>query len=59
MAPLETVPRSKAYRDRAAECRAIAENLHGSETRSKLLDVAKEYERMAIQAEAFELQHAE
>lgn len=59
MASSGNTPRSQAYSDRATECRAIAENLHKSETRRQLLEVAQEYERMAKEAAASELREAD
>jgi hypothetical protein len=59
VASLEKFPRSRAYRDRAEECRAIAKSLHGEETEKKLLKIAEEYDRMAMQAAAIEMQQAE
>jgi hypothetical protein len=59
MAPVEKFPRSKAYRDRAEECRAVATALHGEETQKKLLKIAQEYDRMAMQAAALEMKQAE
>ena len=59
MALAEQYPRSVSYRNRAEECRVIAQGLHGSETQQKLLKIAEEYERMAERAAAFELQQAD
>jgi hypothetical protein len=59
MARNDSFPRSKAYRDRATECRAIAESLHGAETAQALLKIAEEYDRMAMQAASLEIQQAE
>ena len=59
MALTDSYPRSMTYRNRAEECRVIAQGLHGSETRQKLLKIAEEYERMAERAAAFELRQAE
>ena len=52
-------PRSKIFRDRAEECRTLAELFHGEKTRALLLKVAAEYERMADQAAMLELQDAD
>ena len=53
------IPQSKAFRDRAEECRTMAELYHGEKTRAALLRVAAEYNRMADQAAMFELEHPE
>ena len=41
----------KAWRARAAECRAIADTFENPETRTKMYLVADDYERMAENAE--------
>jgi len=41
----------KAWRARAAECRAIADTFENPETRQKMYLVAADYERMAENAE--------
>jgi hypothetical protein len=53
------VPFSRRYRDRAEECRRIAETFHNGETQLKLLRIAADYDWMAMRAAAFELQQAE
>jgi len=59
MAAVDRLPLSKTYRDRAEECRAYATRLHGLETGQKLLKIAKEFDRMAMQAAALELQQSD
>jgi hypothetical protein len=59
MAPTDQFLRSKVYRDRAEECRSIAERYHGFDTREKLLNIAREFDHMAMQAAGLELQQAE
>ena len=46
-------------RARAEECRAIADKLHGAETRDRMLRVAADYERMAANADRFQSDIAE
>jgi hypothetical protein len=58
MAP-NSVPLSRRYRNRAKECRRLAEALHGAETQLKLLRIAADYDWMAMRAAAFELQQAD
>jgi hypothetical protein len=58
MAP-NSVPLSRRYRNRAEECRRLAEALHGAETQLKLLRIAADYDWMAMRAAAFELQQAD
>jgi hypothetical protein len=41
----------KAWRARAAECRAIADTFKNAETRAKMYAMAEDYERMADRAE--------
>jgi len=53
------VPLSRVFRDRAEECRTMAELFRGEKTREHLLKVADDYERMADQAAMFELEDAE
>jgi len=52
-------PKSRSYRDRAEECRTTAALLHGEKTRTLILRLAAEYERMADQAAMRELQDAD
>jgi hypothetical protein len=54
-----SVPLSRQYRNRAEECRRLAEALHGAETQIKLLRIAADYDWMAMRAAAFELQQAD
>ena len=46
-------------RARAEECRAIADMLHGAETRDRMLRVAADYDRMATNADRFQNDIAE
>lgn len=39
------------YRERAEECRTIAEMMHGDDPREKMRRVAADYERMAEAAD--------
>jgi len=57
MAVNNSFPLSRRYRNRAEECRRIAETLHGAETRLKLLRM--DYDWMAMRSAAFELQQAD
>jgi len=59
MAVNNSLPLSRRYRNRAEECRRIAETLHGAETRLKLLRIAADYDWMAMRSAAFELQQAD
>jgi hypothetical protein len=52
-------PTSKLFRDRAEECRTIADLVHVEKRRRLILKVAAEYERMADRAAAIELQQAD
>ena len=52
------VPLSQIFRDRAAECRTIAELFRSEKTREHLLNVAADYESMADQEATFELEDA-
>ena len=45
---------SEQYRTRAAECRRKAETFKNATARSRMLDLAAEYERKAKEAEAKE-----
>ena len=53
------VPLSRIFRDRAGECRTMAELFRSDKTREHLLKVAADYESMADQAAIFELQDAD
>jgi len=46
--------KSKAFRERAEECRTLAESFRDAITRAKMLQVAADYESMAGSAESFE-----
>jgi hypothetical protein len=52
-------PTSKVFRDRADECRTMAETFNGEKRRAVLLKIAADYERMADQAAMFELEQAD
>ena len=52
------VPLSQIFRERAEECRTMAESFHSEETREHLLKVAADYESMAEQEARFELEDA-
>jgi hypothetical protein len=45
-----------SYLHRAEECRVMAESYRGSETRRLILQIADEYDRMAMQAATLEIQ---
>ena len=45
------VPMSQIFRDRAEECRSIAELFRSEKTREHLLKVAADYENIADQAD--------
>ena len=47
-----SLPRSKVYRDRADECRALAELGHG--LREQYLRLAATYDLIAVQTESLE-----
>jgi hypothetical protein len=53
------VPMSRVFRNRAEECRTIAELFRAEKTREHLLKVAADYESMADKAAIFELQDAD
>jgi len=53
------VPVSRLFRDRAEECRTLAELFRAEKTREHLLKVAADYESMADKAAMFELQDAD
>ena len=55
----EKVPLSRVFRDRAGECRTMAELFRSEKTREHLLKVAADYESMADQEAFFELQDAD
>ena len=50
---------SRVFRDRAKECRALAELFRAEKAREHLLKVAADYEKMADKAAIFELQDAD
>jgi hypothetical protein len=47
--------RSSAYGLRAEECRTVAERFRNGVTRSKLLQIADDYDRLAMQAATLEI----
>jgi hypothetical protein len=49
-------PTSHKYRACAKECRRQAQSFRDRKTRTRVLEIAAEYERKARQAEAFALQ---
>ena len=54
--PLAAImPASHRYRARAEECRVHALSFRDDNARTEMLHLAADYERKAIQAEAFEL----
>ena len=53
------VPMSRVFRDRADECRDLAELFRAEKAREHLLKVAADYESMADKAAIFELQDAD
>jgi hypothetical protein len=53
------VPLSRVFRDRAGECRTMAELFRSEKTREHLLKVAADYENMSDQEAFFELQDAD
>jgi len=53
-----SVPLSRVFRGRAAECRAMANSFGGKKTREHLLEVAADYESMANHEAKFELEDA-
>ena len=53
------VPLSRIFRDKAEECRTMAELFHSEKTREHLLKVAADYESMADQEATFELEDAQ
>jgi hypothetical protein len=53
------VPLSRIFRDRAGECRTMAELFRSEKTREHLLKVAADYQNMSDQAAIFELQDAD
>jgi chromatin segregation and condensation protein Rec8/ScpA/Scc1 (kleisin family) len=50
---------SRVFRDRADECRELAELFRAEKAREHLLKVAADYESMADRAAIFELQDAD
>lgn len=51
----ERMPASLRYRARAEECRVHARSFRDENARTEMLQLAADYERKAVQAEAFEL----
>ena len=54
-----SLPKSKVYREQAEECRTMAALFRGGRTRLVILRLAADYERMADQAAALDLQDAD
>jgi len=54
-----SLPKSKVYREQAEECRTMAALFGGERTRSVILRLAGDYERMADQAAMLDLQDAD
>jgi hypothetical protein len=50
-----TLHSSQYWFARAEECRALADTFHNETTREKMIQVAQDYERMAVQAAGREL----
>jgi hypothetical protein len=48
------IPASQRYRAHAEECRLNAWSFRDDSVRTKMLQLAADYERKAVQAEAFE-----
>lgn len=48
------LPASQRYRARANECRITAQSFRNPNVRAQLLELAADYDRKAVQAEAFE-----
>ena len=49
-------PASQRYRARAEECRIQAESFRDPKARTQMLQLAADYERKAVRAEAFEIE---
>ena len=56
---VEKAPNSGVFRERAEEYRMLADSFRSEQMRALLLSVAADYERMAEQAEKFELKDAD
>jgi hypothetical protein len=54
--PATPVPASQRYRARADECRLKARSFRDPKARAQMLNLAADYDRKAVQAEAFEVQ---
>jgi hypothetical protein len=50
------IPANQIYRARAEECRLKAQSFRDPKARTQMLQLAADYERKAVQAEAFEVQ---
>jgi hypothetical protein len=59
MSPALRVPDSQRLRDRAKECRSIAELFHAQEMRNRLLQIAADYDHLSMKAAARELVDAD
>ena len=54
--PATPIPASRRYRARADECRLKALSFRNEKARTQMLQLAADYDRKAVQAEAFEVQ---
>jgi hypothetical protein len=55
MSERASIPASQRYRARAEECRIQAESFRDPKARTQMLQLAANYDRKAVQAEAFEI----
>jgi len=53
--PAPPIPASQRYRTRAEECRLKAQSFRDEKARTQMLQLAADYDRKAVQAEAFEV----
>jgi len=54
VAVIARIPASQRYRARAEECRVNARSFRDDNARTRMLQLAADYERKALQAEVFE-----
>jgi hypothetical protein len=54
--PATPFPASQRYRARAEDCRLKAQSFRNEKARTQMLQLAADYDRKAVQAEAFEVQ---
>ena len=59
MSPQVQVPDSQRLRDRAVECRALAELFRAQAARNHLLEIAADYDHLSMKAAALELADAD